>query len=298
MKNLVSKKLMTMVLGLGMAISMPTWAELKKPEEQSKTAQAVQDDVNTESAKQAEERRKKITNDAISAVQETKNALKLLDEKKVDEALAALEKVTGKLELIVARDPKLSLASIDVAVKTYDLIALPATVKAMVKQAENHLEEYEVQAARKLLENLVSEIVISTTSIPLATYPKAIKAIAPLVDAGKIDEAKHELQLALNTLVITDRIIPLPVLRAETLLKDAEELSEKKDRTEDDNKKLKDLFAEIKTQLEMAELLGYGKKSDFKAITEELKKIEKKSEGSKSGTGWYDKIKKQVSDLF
>lgn len=298
MKNLVSKKLMTIVLGLGMAISMPTWAELKKPEEQSKTAQAVQDDVNAESAKQAEERRKKITKDAISAVQETKNALKLLDEKKVDEALAALEKVTGKLELIVARDPKLSLAPIDVAVNTYDLIALPSTVKAMVKQAENHLEDYEVQAARKLLENLVSEIVISTTSIPLATYPDAIKAIAPLIDTGKIDEAKHELQLALNTLVITDRIIPLPVLRAETLLKDAEELSEKKDRTEEDNKKLEELFTEIQTQLEMAELLGYANKKDMKAINEELKKIKTKSAGQKSGEGWYDKIKNQVSDLF
>lgn len=168
----------------------------------------------------------------------------------------------------------------------------------MVEQAENHLEEYEVQAARKLLENLVSEIVISTTSIPLATYPQAIKATVPLIDKGKINEAKQDLQLALNTLVVTDRVIPLPVLRAETLLKDAEELSEKKERTEGDNENLESIFTEIQTQLEMAELLGYGKKSDFKTINEELEKIKRKLDGNKSGTGWYDKVKKQISDLF
>ncbi|AHI98736.1 hypothetical protein VagYM19_22940 [Vibrio alginolyticus] len=298
MKHNGSRNLLATVLGLSIAIAMPTWAEIAKPEEQSKTAQAIQDQVDLESAKQAAENRKKITKDAISAVQESKNALKLLDENKVDEALAALERVTGKLELIIARDPKLAFAPIDVAVNSYDLIALPETVKKVVEQAENHLEEYEVQAARKLLENLVSEIVISTTSIPLATYPQAIKATVPLIDKGKINEAKQDLQLALNTLVVTDRVIPLPVLRAETLLKDAEELSEKKERTEGDNENLESIFTEIQTQLEMAELLGYGKKSDFKTINEELEKIKRKLDGNKSGTGWYDKVKKQISDLF
>jgi len=298
MKHNGSRNLLATVLGLSIAIAMPTWAEIAKPEEQSKTAQAIQDQVDLESAKQAAENRKKITKDAISAVQESKNALKLLDENKVDEALAALERVTGKLELIIARDPKLAFAPIDVAVNSYDLIALPETVKKVVEQAENHLEEYEVQAARKLLENLVSEIVISTTSIPLATYPQAIKATVPLIDEGKINEAKQDLQLALNTLVVTDRVIPLPVLRAETLLKDAEELSEKKERSEGDNENLESIFTEIQTQLEMAELLGYGKKSDFKTINEELEKIKRKLDGNKSGTGWYDKVKKQISDLF
>lgn len=40
------------------------------------------------------------------------------------------------------------------------------------------------------------------------------------------------------------------------------------------------------------------KKSDFKTINEELEKIKRKLDGNKSGTGWYDKVKKQISDLF
>ena len=38
-----------------------------------------------------------------------------------------------------------------------------------------------------------------------------------MIDEGKLDEAKAELQLALNTLVEVDEVIPLPVLRAELL---------------------------------------------------------------------------------
>ncbi|MCP3865067.1 MAG: YfdX family protein [Aestuariibacter sp.] len=298
MKSVMIQKLLSIMTCLCLMASAPTWADLTKPETQSQTAQAVQDDVNAQTDDQAESKRKKITADAIAAVQETKNALKLLDENKIDEALAALEQVTGKLELIIARDPTLSLAPIDVAMATYDLLAQPNTVKTLVKRAEDLLEDYDVQAARKLLKSLASEVVISTTSIPLATYPDTIKAIAPLIDAGKVDEAKGALQMALNTLVVSDTVIPLPLLRAETLLADAEELSEKADRTESDNKKLASLFEEIKTQLEMAELLGYATNKEMKAINEELKNIEKKSEGQQSGEGWYDKIKEKVSDLF
>ncbi|MGL1204106.1 YfdX family protein, partial [Vibrio parahaemolyticus] len=46
----------------------------------------------------------------MAAVSETGNALKALDEGKKDDALADLEKTTGKLELILARDPQLTLA--------------------------------------------------------------------------------------------------------------------------------------------------------------------------------------------
>jgi len=103
------------------------------------------------------------------------------------------------------------------------------------------------------------------TSIPLATYPQTIKAVAPLIDAGKIVEAKNALQATLNTLVITDQVISLPVIRAQIFLKDAD-------------------------------LLGYGDKAAFKPIYEQLDQIEKKTVGNKSGKGWFDKIKKEKRD--
>jgi len=301
--NIMNQKtLYAALLSLGLIASSPAFAQdtalPHKPQEQTEVGKSVQPQVDAKATEQAAEKRKKITADAIAAVAETRNALKLLDEKKADEALAALERVTGKLELILARDPKLALAPVDVEVITFDLIAKLDTIKAVIKEAEDYLEDGEVQKARPLVANLASEIQIRTTSIPLATYPGAIKAVAPLIDAGKVDEAKVALQAALNTLVVTTDVIPLPVLRAETLLRNAEALAENKERTDKDNKTLANQLAEARNQLKIAELLGYGNKKAFKPMYEQIDQIEEKTADGKSGKGWFDKIKQQLSDLM
>jgi hypothetical protein len=92
----------------------------------------------------------------------------------------------------------------------------------------------QLREARRLLKNLASETVISVTNIPLATYPDAIKSAVKFIDQNKKDEAKRVLQTALNTQAVTDTIIPLPVVKAQEALKNAESLAEKKDRSQSD----------------------------------------------------------------
>jgi len=302
MKDLALKTLPAALLSLGLVASVPALGKdtalPNKPQAQSKTTESVQPQVDAKATDQAAEKRKKITADAVDAVNETKRALGLLAEKKTDQALAALARATGKLELILARDPKLALAPVDVEVVTYDLLANLDTVKAMIHDAEGYLADGEVQKARPLVASLASEIVFRTTSIPLASYPAAIKAVTPLIDDGKLDEAKAALQAALNTLVIsTDGVIPLPVLRAENLLKKAEALSENEKRAAKDNETLAGQLVEARNQLKMAEVLGYGTKKSFKPMYEQLDQIEQKTAGGKSGKGWFDRIKQQLSDL-
>jgi hypothetical protein len=53
-----------------------------------------------------------------------------------------------------------------------------------------------------------------------------------------------------------------------------------------------------RTQLEMAELLGYGNKDVYKPMHEQLDEIEQKTKGGKGGKGWFDKIKQQISELL
>jgi hypothetical protein len=62
------------------------------------------------------------------------------------------------------------------------------------------------------------------TELPLATYPAAIRAVAPLIDAGKTAEAEAALYAALNTLVIETYVVPLPRVRAQAMLREAEKL--------------------------------------------------------------------------
>ena len=131
------------------------------------------------------------------------------------------------MALIVARDPELALATVDVNIKIYDLFADADSIELVLKRAIKYLKDGEIQLARPLIASMASEMVIESINIPLATYPDAIKEIVPLIDQGKLEEAKSALQTALNTLVIVEEnIIPLPVIRVKTLLKDAEKLVE------------------------------------------------------------------------
>lgn len=301
MRSFVLKALAAALLSGGLLVAAPSLgaqsALPSKPQPQSEPSKAVQPQVDKQASDAAAERRRKLLADATVAISQTQRALKALEDKKNDEAIKALADATGKLELIVARDPKLALAPVSAEVVSYDLFASVDTVKAAIAEARRELGDGEIQKARRLVDALGSEIQIRTTNIPLATYPAAIKAITPLIDAGKVDEAKAQLQTALATLVVTTDVIPLPKLRAENLLKDAQALAEKKDRSKDENDKLAGELKAVREQLQMAEVLGYGKKGDYKPMYEQLDGIEKAASGGKSSAGWFDRIRKQISSL-
>jgi hypothetical protein len=259
---------------------------------------AVNADVRAATDNQTAERRKKIMQGAVEALAQTKDALKALDEARIDDALDALAMATGKLELLVARDPELALAPTDVSVSSHDIYGSADAIRIAIKAAEKALDKGEVQKARRILDGMGSEIVLTVTNLPLATYPDAIKAITPLIDDGKIDEARRALQTALNTLVLTDQIVPLPVLRSEALLARAEELAEKADRNDEENEELTNHLSAVRNQLEVAALLGYGDKDDYEPLYAQLDQIARKTEGGDSGKGMFDKFKTSITDLW
>lgn len=174
-----------------------------------------------------EKQRDRVIDEAARAIGETQRAVQALKEDDVKPAMKALETATGKLELIMARRPELALAPIDVRVVQTDLYATPEDVSEAVEQAQELLRDGELQEARLLVANLASEIVVETVNLPLATYPDAIKAAVPLIDAGDLQAAQRLLENALSTLVVrTEAVIPIPVVRAQELLAEAEDLAE------------------------------------------------------------------------
>lgn len=268
------------------------------PEAKPEVVTEVQPEVQKETDSQAADKRKQVLDEAVSALALTKSALAALDGKDAARALATLAEVTGKLELIVAREPTLALAPVDVRTIVHDLFANTDTIEAMTDEALDALKHGEVQQARHVLALLASEIVIAVTNIPLASYPAAVKSVVPLIDQGKIEEAKAALQAALSTLVEPRSVHPLPALRARLLLKRAEPLVEDGQRSEASNERLETLLNEARQQLEMAELLGYGKRKDFESMYDELKKIKQKTGGGGGGKGWLDEVKAKLSRLF
>lgn len=267
-----------------------------KAEPQSQVSQSVQPEVDRKTAEAAQEKRRQLIAEAQTAIAETEKAQQALADKKAKAALDALAAATGKLELILARNPKLALAPVRTEVITHDLLAKTDTVKAAVMEARDFLNKGDIQKARPLISGLASEIELRTLNVPLDTYPAAIKAVTPLIDAGKLDEARSALQTLLNTLVVTSEVIPLPKLRAEEQIKAAQALAEKKNRTREENDKLTQYLDGARVQLQIGEALGYGERRDYRPMYAQIDDIARKSAGGRTGLGWFDKIRRQLAD--
>jgi len=251
-----------------------------------------------ESEKDADKRRESILTEATEALEQTEEALKALEEKRTVDALEALAVTTGKLELIVAREPDLALAPTDVAVTYREILASNDSVEKVIESAQEALDDGRVQDARYLLDDMGSEIVTTVTQLPLVTYAAAIKEIAPLIDAGEIERAKQELEAVLQTVVLTDYVTPLPYLRAEQLLDSAEVLAENSDRSEEQNEELSRQLAQVRENLELGEILGYGSTDNYAPLYAELDQIEEKTRDGKHGKGVFDTVRSTMSDWW
>jgi type II secretory pathway component PulF len=106
------------------------------------------------------------------------------------------------------------------------------------------------------------------------------------------------LQAALNTQVLTETIIPLPLVRAGEELTQAETLAQKKDRTKEDNTNLKAFLDRARGQLELAQAMGYGTQKDFDKMYQQLTEVEEKTADNKSGSGFFAKIKSSIAEFM
>jgi hypothetical protein len=268
-----------------------------EPKGKRQLEKTVQPGVDASIGEKVDEKRNDISDEARAALQETENAFQALSDKKPKEAIEALERVTGKLEILLARKPELSLAPTGVDVVTHDVVGTLDEIERLRDEAADLLEDGEVQKARDILSGLTSEIIIGVTYIPLASFPEAIKAISPLIDQGKMDDAKAALQAAMSTLVVTEQVIPIPILRAEQLLQQAEPLAEKKDRTRDDKQTLQDLLENARYQIKLAKAFGYGEKEDYQRFFDQIEKIAQETSDKKAGKGFFDEVKKSLTEF-
>ena len=198
----------------------------------------------------------------------------------------------------MARDAKLALAPVDVRVITHDIHANVESVKKAVKLSRELLGDGEVQKARPIVANLASEIVIQTDNLPMATYPAAIKSAARLIDSGKIDNAKAELARALNTLVVTSVAFPLPCYGPKPRWQKLKSWPRPTGAMPSRTKSSAPCCRPCARRSRWRRSWVMVKKADFKPIFDQVKSIEQKSAGGKSGKGWFDELKTRIQKLF
>jgi hypothetical protein len=247
---------------------------------------------------QTEARRKDVTPEAAEALKMTIEALDALNASDADKAINLLESVIGKLEIVTARDPNLALAPVAATMETVEVAISTAGLELIRDEVRDAVRDGEVQRARRLLRDFASETIITIRSLPLATYPAAIKEVVRLIDDDKLSQAAQKLRTTLASVVETDIVLPHPLLIAQHLLREAQALSEKSDRQSEEDARLTRALDEAAANLERAEILGYGTRKDFREFHEQIAAIRRKAAGGKSGMGWFDALHSGLDDLL
>jgi hypothetical protein len=232
--------------------------------------------------------------EAAAAIQETRKAVEAVATGRRDEALAAIERATGKVNILVGRNPAAALIPLDAKVEVIETAPLDIrSIREIGKAAEDAVEDRDFPAARLLLGALISEIRVRTTNLPLATYPAVLQEAARLIDQNRNSEATALLTRALNTLVIVERVIPLPIALAQESINQAHAMRDK-----DKNTALQ-FLALARTELERARELGYaGKDPEYAALNKAVSDVERQLRANEDAASALDKLKERVGSFF
>ena len=199
-RNILISSILSFTLATSLYATKPT---------QSKQLQSVQNKVNDTAELSLISKKKDIVKEAVDTINNTHLVLEALDNNDTKKALDLLANITGKLDLIMVQDPSLKLLPISISSYEHDVIVSKDVVYDITKKAISALRDGMLQDARAMIKDLASEVVITTTSIPLVSYPSDIKAIVPLITNNKINEAKLAIHALLNSLVIQKDVLPL-----------------------------------------------------------------------------------------
>ena len=242
--------------------------------------------------KHAMENQVKIIQEAVDSLKYAHNALDELDKGNKEKASKYLEKALGKLEVTLASKKVPKLLPVDSHISVNELITSSDAIKEAVNHAKKLLDDDKLQAAKAVLEPLKSEIDITVVSLPLATYPNALKEAAKLIHDNKIEEAKVVLGTALNTLVVTEQIIPIPLVEATELIAAAAEVAEK------DPKTAKLYLDAAQEALKISKQLGYVSTSDvtYKALDDAISSL-KLDATSAEVKGFFTNLKNKLKDF-
>ena len=290
-----------------------------RAETRSAAVRSVQGELDREAGDAERTVRRRVHTGAADALAAVYRAREALDRWRADEAREALRQAADAFEALDTGSA--ALVPVSVRRTVHDLVADSAAVMESVEQAEHALRYGEVQIARATLAGLASEIVVETTSLSLERLAlaarEALGALERDADARDADardgndraedaDAEHgtrvaagAIDAALATLAVETRVAALPPWRARLLLERAEPLAASATRSEGDDARLRALIDAARGQVELAEVLGYGRRrEEFRALYREIDELERRVSLRRSGLGLLDALRERLAHLF
>ena len=282
-KTLLSALVSTLLLS-----SLATADEHKNLTSQEVSAKATQT-----ATQKAKDNKVKLVQEALESLKLSAKAVDELNKNKVEEAKKSLELALGKLESILASEHTPKLLPIENQIVIKNFVGTSDDVKKALAKVKTLLGLGKVQEAGELLISLQSEIDITTVSLPLASYPDALKLASKYLIEKHPAKAKHVLEIALNTFAQDEQIIPIPLINALELVAVASKIAK------DDKEQALKHLALAKDDLKKAELLGYVSSSTttYKQLDELIEKTEKEVKGPNKAEKLFKELGEKLSEF-
>ena len=268
--------------------SSPPTSDLQKQHQEAE--QQFRPEIETQRQQNENDAKQTLDQEAIAAVGLTGEAIKSITANKKDDALASIERATGKINILLARNPASELIPVSVDVVVIDTAPVdPKVIDQILEQATDVTKHRDLPIARILLASLVSELRIRTTSLPLATYPVALQQAAHLLDQGKNQDAGKVLLMALNTLVVVDHVIPLPLILAQAAIDAANSQRQNKDIAST-------LLKTARNEANRSRQLGYlSSDSEYKGLDDEISSLESAINGKSDTSSMFSHLHDRIS---
>ena len=257
--------------------------------------QRLNPDVEKQRDEQKQQAQGTLNPDAMAAIGDTRKAIDAIASGDKDKAMSAIEDATGKINILLARNPATALLPVNVTVEVIDVAPLDdKDVKRLIAAAETAVALHDFPAGRLLLFNLTSELRVRTFNLPLASYPDALKQAAHLLDEGKNSDASAILQTALNTLAVVDHVTPVPLILAQAAVGTAQEIRQS------DKATAQALLTAASNQLKRCEELGYitSDSPDYKSLNKEISDLQKQLKGTADTTAPFERLKADIASLL
>jgi len=241
----------------------------------------------------AKSNKETLVQEAINSLKHAHEALLALEKKDVKGATDKLESALGKLEVILASKKVPELLPIDSIVRVNEFVGTSKDVETALNTVRTLLNKNKVQEARALMLPLQSEIDITTVSLPLGSYPDALKLAAKYVYSDELDKAKEVLSIALSTFTSITEVVPIPLVKAGDLIIASEVIAK-----EDKDRALIYLDGASES-LKVAYALGYVSKSEttYKVLQEQIEAVQKEIKGANKADKIFETLKNSLKEF-
>jgi len=235
----------------------------------------------------------KLVQEALNSLKDAHDAFVALEKKDEEAATKKLESALGKLEVILASKKVPELLPIDSTIRINEYIGTSKDIETTLNMVRVLLNKNKVQEARALMLPLQSEIDITTVSLPLGSYPDALKLAAKYVHSHEVDKAKEVLAIALSTFASVTEIVPIPLLKATDLIEASSVIAK------EDKKRALAYLDGASESLKVAHDLGYVSKSSttYKVMQEQIEAVQKEIKGPNKAEKLFETLKASLKEF-